>query len=264
MARPVRTVVGGVDAGTECIKVVVVAAGGTILGRAVVPTGGYFQDRIAEALGAALDEAGVADAELAALVATGFAARCTPGSSKTVSETAALARGAFHHRPRPMTIVDVGGRDPRVIRVDGAGGWTERRTVRKCAVGIGTFLMYAARHLDIHPTRMMELASAAERPAAIGSYCSVFAENDILERLRNGSTREEVALGCLHSVAERILEIGGFEAPVYVTGGVPEYFPGVLDALAAAADARIDIIPEPIVAGALGAALLALDEHVGS
>ena len=60
-----------------------------------------------------------------------------------------------------MTLVDIGGRDPKLIHVDARGTVVGSRSVRKCAVGIGTFLMFASRHLDVHPTRLMDLASSA-------------------------------------------------------------------------------------------------------
>jgi activator of 2-hydroxyglutaryl-CoA dehydratase len=144
-----------------------------------------------------------------------------------------------------------------VIRLDENGHPIETRSVRRCAVGIGTFLMFAARHLDVHPTRLEELAAAAEKPAEIGSYCSVFASSEILERLLEGATPEEVAAGCIRSVAQRVLEIGQLEDPVVITGGVAEYFPGVLKSLAERTKQAPRVVPEPIMAGALGAALRA-------
>jgi activator of 2-hydroxyglutaryl-CoA dehydratase len=131
--------------------------------------------------------------------------------------------------------------------------------VRRCAIGLGTFLMYAARHLDVHPTRLQELAAAVDAPAPVGSYCSVFAGSEILERLREGESREAVALGCMHSVARRISEIGGFKEPMRITGGVVEYFPGVLKALVEITGIKAESLPEPIMIGALGAALKALE-----
>jgi predicted CoA-substrate-specific enzyme activase len=190
---------------------------------------------------------------------TGFAAGCAPLASQTVTETLCHARGAFRASPRAMTLVDIGGRDPKVIHVDGRGTVTSSRSVRKCAVGIGTFLMFASRHLDVHPTRLMDLATSAEKPAPVGSYCSVFAEVEVIELLRNGATAGEIALGCMYSIAERILEMDRLQGPVMITGGVCEYFPGVVKALAERSALPVEIIPEPIMAGALGAALFALD-----
>jgi activator of 2-hydroxyglutaryl-CoA dehydratase len=62
----------------------------------------------------------------------------------------------------------------------------------------------------------------------------------------------------MHSVAERVAEIGGFKEPLRVTGGVAEYFPGVLKALGDMTGLKVEAVPEPITIGALGAALKAL------
>ena len=53
----------------------------------------------------------------------------------------------------------------------------------------------------------------------------------LLEHLRDGTSREDVALGCMRAIAERILELGVQGPSVVITGGVPEYFPGVLKQL---------------------------------
>jgi predicted CoA-substrate-specific enzyme activase len=252
-------VVAGVDLGTECVKAIVAGADGKILGRAAVPTRGYFQDCFQEAMTTSLAEAQIPAAELRRICVTGFGASCAPIQTQSVTETLCHARGAFHHAARAMTLVDIGGRDPKVIRVDERGGVVASRSVRKCAVGIGTFLMFASRHLDVHPTRLMDLANSAEKPAPVGSYCSVFAEVEVIELLRNGCTAGEIALGCMYSIAERIMEIDRLAGPVLVTGGVCEYFPGVVKALGERSGLSVEVVPEPIMAGALGAALHALD-----
>ena len=249
--------------GTECIKTIILDHARTILGRSILATQGPFEGRIHEALMAAVDDARCKVADLSAVEATGFAANCAIAATGFSSEPACHARGAFHHVPNPMTVVDIGGRDPAVIRVDDRGRAIESRSARRCAVGIGTFLMFAARHLDIHPSRLEELAAAAEQPATIGSYCSVFSGTEILERLREGTGREEIALGCIDSIAERVFEIGGFAPPIIVTGGVAEYFPGVLRTLSERTEMEVRAVPEPIMACALGAAITALERIHG-
>jgi predicted CoA-substrate-specific enzyme activase len=252
-------IIAGADLGTECVKTVVVNDTGKILGRAVVPTRGYFQDCFQEAMGNALAEAQATAGDLRGVGVTGFAAGCAPLASQTITETLCHARGAYHRTPRAMTLVDIGGRDPKVIHVDEKGHVTSSRSVRKCAVGIGTFLMFASRHLDVHPTRLMDLATSAARPAQVGSYCSVYAEVEVIELLRNGATAGEIALGCMYSIADRVLEIDRLRGPVMITGGVCEYFPGVVKALAERSALNVEIVTEPIMAGAFGAALYALD-----
>jgi predicted CoA-substrate-specific enzyme activase len=245
----------GVDAGTECIKVVILEENGTVLGSAVMDRRGYFQDRIQECFMSALADAKLEEGDLCGACATGFGASCVPMPARVIGETASHALGAFLHYSDRMTLVDIGGRDPKVIHVNEHGLPTATHTLRRCAAGVGTFLNFASRQLDVHPARLQELAAVAEDPAYITSYCSIFSGTDILSRLREGRTREEVARGCLESIAERIVEIGGFEEPVRVSGGVAEYFPGILSSLAARVQTDIEAVSGPILVGAIGAAL---------
>ena len=244
----------GIDVGTECIKVAVIDRAGTMLGSAVTDRRGYFQDRVQECFQAALDDARLTAADLVGVCATGFGASCAPMATTRLGATACHALGAFQAFGRPMSLVDLGARDPRVIHVNGQGHPVAIFTLRRCAAGTGVFLDQAAKHLDVHPTRLQELAAVAESSAHVGSYCSIFSYTDVLTRLREGRTREEVARGCIESIAERILEIGGFEDPVRVSGGVPEYYPGVLQSLAAKIGLKVEAISQPIMVGAVGAA----------
>jgi len=253
--------VAGVDVGAQCVKVVLLAPDGKLVGRAAVPTRGYFQDRYRQAMAQARAEAQLSNTQVRRVVATGFASRCAHTDARVVSETACHARGAYHHLPQAMTVLDLGGREARALRVDEDGRWVDLRAGRKCAWGIGTFLAMAAERLDVHPTRLMDLAAAAGRPAELGSYCSLYSDVEIVERLRDGATREEVALGCLHSVADRVMELGGLEPPLVVTGGVPAWYPGVVHALAERLETELHVVPEPTLVGALGAALLAVEEE---
>jgi predicted CoA-substrate-specific enzyme activase len=252
------SIAAGVDAGTECVKAVVVDGDGRVLGRAVMPTRGYFQACAYEALAAALDDAQVGEAALLGIGATGFAMNCVPNPTLRSSETSCHALGAFHHLRTTMTLVDIGGRDPHVIHVDHDGRQLDAHGVRRCAVGVGSFLMFTARHLDVTASQLQELASAATSTASVSSYCSVFSTSEVLERLREGASREAVAAGCIHSIAERIAEVGGLATPVVVCGGVAEYFPGVLRSLESLASVAVQVVPDALYTGALGAALKVL------
>lgn len=255
MAERQNGIAAGVDVGTECVKAVVLSEDGRVLGRAVVPTRGYFQACVYEVLAAALDDAQQREEDLVGIGATGFGMDCVSQATTTATESACHALGAYHQLRHAMTLVNIGGRDPHVIGVDADGRRSAARGVRSCAVGVGSFLMFTARHLDVSATRLQELAAAADKPVRVSSYCSVFSNAEVLERLREGATREQIALGSMHSIAERIIEIGGFEAPVVVSGGVAEYFPGVLRALETLSGVAVTAAPDPIFTGALGAAL---------
>jgi predicted CoA-substrate-specific enzyme activase len=256
-SREVDGPILGLDVGTECVKGVMLDTDASIIARASVPTQGYFESCIEQVTKAVLEEAKVERADLAEVVATGFGARCVSGATRTTSDTLAHAVGAHYHNPNEMTVLDIGGREIRAISVGAEGTRTGSREGRKCVSGIGSFLMFAARHLDVHPTRMQELAAEAQSPATISSFCSVFSSNELLERLRDGSSREDVALGCMRAVSERILELGISDSSNVVTGGVPGYFPGVLTQLEQLCSIELTVSPDPIYTGAHGAALVA-------
>ncbi len=247
----------GVDVGTECVKAVMLDDQRKIVARTSVPTQGYFETCVEEVTKATLEEAKCSFEELQEVVSTGFGASCVPKATRTVSTSRSHAAGAYLHHPQQMTVVDIGGREVRAISVGPAGELVGSRGGRKCVAGIGSFLMFAARHLDVHPTRMQELAAEADEPASVSSFCSVFSSNELLERLREGASREDVALGCMRAIAERILELGIDHSPVVITGGVPEYFPGVLTQIEALASIEVTVSPDPIYTAAHGAALTA-------
>jgi predicted CoA-substrate-specific enzyme activase len=251
-----KKIAAGVDVGTECVKAVVVGDDGHVIGRAVTPSKGYFQACAYEALAAACDDAQTTQDALDAIGVTGFGMTCVTNATVRAGDAACHALGAFQHLPHAMTLVDIGGRDPHVITVDDHGRRTDARSIRRCALGIGSFLTFTAKHLDIQPARLQELASAATQPVSVSSYCSVFSTTEVLERLREGATREEVALGCIESIAERIVEIGGFQEPLYVCGGVVEFFPGLVAAIHESSGVAAQVVPDPMYTAALGAAMM--------
>jgi len=242
------------------VKAVIVGDDGRVLGRAVTPSRGYFEACAYDALMSACEDAQTDRRSLDRLGATGFGMNSVGEATACAGDAACHALGAFQYLPQPMTLLDIGGRDPHVISVDDLGRRTDARGVRRCALGIGSFLMFAAHHLDVPPARLQELAAAAERTAKVSSYCSVFSATTVLERLREGATREEIARGCIQSIAERIVEIGGFREPLYVCGGVVEFFPGLMQAVQELSGVAVHVVPDPIYTAALGAAMMAFRE----
>jgi len=251
----------GIDVGTECIKVAVIDQQGRIRGSSIVARRGYFQDRVSEAYPRALEDAQVEAVDLLGVCATGFGENCVPMATMVCSDTVCHALGAFFHHPHAQCLVDIGGRDPKAIHIDGQGHPTAVKTLRRCAAGVGSFLIFAARHLDVHPSRLQEMANRTDEACDVGSYCSTFSGQDILEKMRDGVSRESIALGCINSVADRVLEIDTFDGAVVVSGGVVEYFPGVLKALSARTGDRVVAVPQPILTGAIGAAWWVFRQH---
>ena len=86
-----------------------------------------------------------------------------------------------------MTVIDIGAQDCKVIHLDAAGARTGFKMNRKCAAGTGAFLEEIAYRLDLSPADLNGLAERSTQEVALGSFCTVFAATEILEKIRAGS-----------------------------------------------------------------------------
>lgn len=256
--------VAGVDVGSGYSKAVVLDAAGAVLGRGVAPTGHDFAAAAAEALSQALVEAGSGREALTSVVATGYGRGNVPFATATRTEIDCHARGAYHHVRRAVTVVDIGGQDNKVIRLDDAGRRLDFTMNRKCAAGTGAFLEEMAFWLRIAPDEMARLAErSTSSEVHIGSYCTVFARTEVLARLREGAKVEDLARAAFESVARRVLETRAMTGEVALTGGVVAHNPHFAEILSRVLGAPVIVPPFPQHAGALGAALGALPPSPG-
>ena len=161
-------------------------------------------------------------------------------------------------------VVDIGGQDSKVIRLDEKGRVLDFAMNDKCAAGTGRFLEVMAAALEVGLEELASLSAEADRATPISSTCTVFAESEVVSLLAAGVPRVEVARGLHESVAARtaglLYRVGLVEA-VMMTGGVAKNS-AVVQALEERLQVGINVPPEPQIAGALGAALLARDELI--
>ena len=153
----------------------------------------------------------------------------------------------------------MGGQDTKVIRLR-AGRVSKFAMNDKCAAGTGRFLEVMADRLGVSQEELSALARTGE-PTKISSMCTVFAESEVISLVGRGEPRENIASGVVESVAGRVATLvasAGGAAPYYLTGGLCDngY---VVERLAALLGAPVTTCPEARYAGALGAALAALD-----
>jgi predicted CoA-substrate-specific enzyme activase len=255
---PTGPLFAGVDVGSAATKCVLLARDGAVAARFVRRSGADLVSAAEIALDVALSGLGVARDRIVRLVATGFGRSVVPGADETRTEIACHARGAWHHFPRAITVIDVGGQDNKVIRVDAAGRQTGFRMNRKCAAGTGAFLEEIAHRLDVGLGELQLLArQAVNRTVHIGSYCTVFAATEVLSRIRAGVGLPELAYATFDSVAQRVIETARIEGDVVLTGGVAEHCPILAEILAGKLGAPPLVPPDAQSVGALGAALLA-------
>lgn len=251
-----RTFVG-IDVGTTTTKAVVMDANKRVLGRSVRRSGTDLASAATMALEGAIGQSGTARETVQIIVATGYGRRNVPFAHDTRTEIGCHGRGCYHYFPEAITVVDVGGQDSKIIKLDADGRRLGFKMNRKCAAGTGAFLEEMAHKLDIPLHDLNGLAQEAKEAAQIGSYCTVFTATEVLDRIRAGERTDGILRGLFDSVAKRIVEMDTLTGRVVMTGGVVAYNPIVSELLSARAGVEVEVAPYPQEMGAFGAALYA-------
>ncbi|MDQ7779418.1 MAG: acyl-CoA dehydratase activase [Planctomycetota bacterium] len=258
---------GGIDLGAANAKCVLMDANGVTLSKAACKTGAsfasaaerVFADAIAALALSPGEAAGQRRAEIEAVCSTGYGRASTGLASLTRTEISCQALGCAHYFPgRALTIVDIGGQDTKVIRLDSTGARTDFRMNRKCAAGTGAFLEEMAHRLDIPLAEFDRMARTTSASAPISSFCTVFAATELIARIRTGESKESIIRGIFVSLVKRVRELDPLDGDVALTGGVVAYHAVVADLLSAEIGRRVLVPPDPQFTGALGAALVAL------
>ncbi|TET97110.1 MAG: ATPase [Anaerolineales bacterium] len=247
----------GIDVGTTTTKAVVIDAKKQVLGCFIHRSGTNLTSAAREAFDKAVAQAGITTGAVNATVATGYGRKNIPFVQHTRTEISCHGRGCYHYFPEAITIVDIGGQDSKIIKLDAKGKRTGFKMNRKCAAGTGAFLEEIARKLDIPISELNGLARGASNTAKIGSYCTVFTATEILDRIRLGEKMDDIVRGLFDSVTKRIVEMDTLTDRVIITGGVIAFNDIVAELLSSRAGIEVEIAPHPQEVGAFGAALFA-------
>jgi predicted CoA-substrate-specific enzyme activase len=210
----------------------------------------------------ALQKGGLAFADVAFVVATGYGRINVPFADRQVTEITCHAKGIHSIMPAARTVIDVGGQDTKGIKIrDGkVAGFVMND---KCAAGTGRFLDVMADALGVPLERLGELSLSAEKPAEISNTCTVFAEQEVTSRLAAGETVPNLIAGIHEAIATRIYALVAklrIEPEVAVTGGGAKNA-GLVRALEARFGLPLLVPPEPLLTGALGAALVGKETY---
>jgi len=247
----------GIDVGTTTTKAAIIAAGGELLGSSVLRTGTDLPVAAGSAFETALAQAGISRDAVQATVATGYGRNSVPFAHDTKTEIGCHGLGCHHYFPEAITVVDIGGQDCKIIKLDARGKRTSFKMNRKCAAGTGAFLEEIAHKLCIPLDELNALAETAHTTSKIGSYCTVFTATEVLDRVRAGEAINDIARGLFDSVAKRIVEMDKLTGHVVMTGGVVAYNTIVAELLTVRSGVEVEVSPHPQEMGAFGAALYA-------
>ena len=250
----------GVDVGSSRTKVAVLDRDKRLTGHAVRRSGTDFSETAEICLSASLDMAGVARDDMARCVSTGYGRKNVLFSHETKTEIGCHAKGCYHYFPVAMTIIDIGGQDNKIIKLDDQGRRLNFKMNRKCAAGTGAFLEEMSMRLGIPLEDMDSLARKSTEMVELGSYCTVFSGTEVLEKIREGKKVPDIVKGLFFSVIKRVFEMDTLTDRVVMTGGVVAHNPILVEMVKEITSSEI-LVPEyPQLTGAVGAALFAMGD----
>jgi predicted CoA-substrate-specific enzyme activase len=233
-------------------------SGKQLLGYAIKKSGIDFTATVQECLENSLKMAGVSSADVVNAVSTGYGRKNVPFANDTKTEIGCHGSGCYLYFPESITIIDIGGQDNKIIKLDEKGRRTSFKMNRKCAAGTGAFLEEMSARLDVPLEEMDGLAARSQDMVKLGSFCTVFSATEVLENIRHGKKIEDIVKGLFFSVIRRVLEMDSMTENVVMTGGVVAHNPYLIKMAEDMIDRQVLIPEHPQLTGAIGAALYAM------
>ena len=191
------------------------------------------------------------------------------GADCPVVETIAHASAGLHFFPDADCICDVGGVDVKIMILNN-GAVTDFRLNSQCSSGNGAFLQGVAERFDIPMSDMADRAFLAEAMPQLSMGCGVFLQSDIVNQQRKGWQADEIlaalcailplnvwiyagGLNNLRQVGRKFILQGGTHKNLAVVKTQVDFI------LSKIPEAEVVVHPYSGEAGAIGAALVALD-----
>jgi predicted CoA-substrate-specific enzyme activase len=246
----------GIDVGSTMTKVVILNGG--IITSIIGPTGPEHRRLANQVMDEALKKAAIPFQAITYIVSTGYGRINVPFADKQFTEITCHARGIASLFPNAKTIIDVGGQDIKGIKIDATGKAIDFVMNDKCAAGTGRFIEVIADTLGVPLDKVGDLSLQSKNPAMISNICTIWAQQEVAASLAEGVPIFDLLAGVHQSLADRIIRMVNrlkVEEAIIVTGGGGKN-KGLLKALSEQLGHKILVPEEPLITGALGAALL--------
>ena len=253
----------GVDIGSTMTKVVLTDKAGNLLSFIKGPTGPEHRQLANEVMRQALEQASLQIDDISYIVATGYGRLNVPFADRQITELSCHARGVSSLFPNARTAIDIGGQDAKCMKID-KGRLASFVMNDKCAAGTGRFLEVTATTLAIKLEDMGEISVKATKKIPISNLCTIFAQQEVVALLSRGEKLENILAGLHDALASRVAALArrlGIEPDLVLTGGVAKNI-GMVKAMKESLGCEILVPEEPLLTGALGAAILAKETYV--
>jgi predicted CoA-substrate-specific enzyme activase len=229
-----------------------------IIASVIGPTGPEQRRLANKVMEEALKKSSLSFRTITYIVSTGYGRINVPFADKQFTEITCHAKGIIHLFPKAKTIIDIGGQDIKAIKIDAAGKTIDFVMNDKCAAGTGRFIEVIGDTLGVPLDRVGDLSLESKNPAKISNICTIWAQQEVAASLAQGISISDLLAGVHHSLADRICRMVNrlkVEDEVIVTGGGAKNR-GLLKALSEQLGREVLVPEEPLITGALGAALL--------
>ena len=246
----------GIDSGSTATKGILLADG-VITRRFLVPT----SFRPATAITEAWETLREGLETTPFLTLTGYGRQLVDFADKQVTEISCHGLGARFLEPATRAVIDIGGQDSKVIRLNEDGSVKNFVMNDKCAAGTGRFLEMMAKTMEMSLDELSQVGLSYQEDITISSMCTVFAESEVVSLIAQNKHTDDIVHGLNKAVAAKtaslVKRVGGEEAYM-MTGGVAQN-KGLVKTLEERLGTSLVISPKSQLCGALGAALFAAD-----
>ena len=159
-------------------------------------------------------------------------------------------------------MLDVGGQDSKGIRVGAKGEVADFVMNDKCAGGTGRFMEIVAEALQVPLAEIGPLSLKSTKDLAFSSTCAAFGRGAAVTMRKEGERKEDILDGLHESIANRVMALVkkvGIADKFVISGGIGRNV-GLVKKIEARLDGlKVNLPQEPMIVGAVGAALFALD-----
>jgi predicted CoA-substrate-specific enzyme activase len=201
--------------------------------------------------------------DMAYVVSTGYGRAVVPFAHKNITEISCHCRGAQWFVPGVSTVLDVGGQDSKGIRVGAQGEVADFVMNDKCAGGTGRFMEIVAEALQVPLAEIGPLSLESKKDLAFSSTCAAFGRGAAVTMRKEGERKEDILNGLHESIANRVMALVkkvGIADKFVISGGIGRNVALVNKIEARLDGLKVNLPQEPMIVGAVGAALFARDQ----
>ena len=248
----------GIDIGSTMTKIVLTQRDHRVLSAIKGPTGPEHRQLANEVMKMALEQANLQLDEISYVVATGYGRLNVPFADRQITELTCHARGVSSLFTNVRTAIDIGGQDAKCMKINN-GKMVDFVMNDKCAAGTGRFLEIIAATLGVKVEQLGDISLKPTKKLQISSFCTIFAQQEVVTRLSDGENLEDIIAGLHDALASRVAGLARrlkIEPDVVLTGGVAKNA-GIVKAMKENLGCELLIPEDPLLTGALGAAILA-------